>query len=268
MMKIDNQILKILFVLVLTCKAYSQDINNTKLEIFNFLDNCLKEHIKDSINKTDENEFSRYTLSAKNINLTVDDFKKYCHCFYYIDTLIHKNNGQFIDLFKDYPTDFNIDIMEIFFKSYYRYLKKLPDNFELYLDSLRKLKLWSDSIDVAWAVADTINGYYIPKDIEDTYKQIYIIFDSSRIAEFINISGEEKAISIEHFGLGLNLRSTWKLGASRLNMYFTKNYGIHNHDLISSFILTYWYRRLKNIPLKLNEIILKYQGYQKLNNAN
>ncbi len=86
---------------------------------------------------------------------------------------------------------------------------------------------------------DSINGVYIPKDIEDCCVQLDKIL-SEKDKEYIKgLPKKDDTIDL-HFGLGMWIRNNWGLwGGSRLQKYL---FDISDHpDGMSSIILKYYY---------------------------
>ncbi len=86
---------------------------------------------------------------------------------------------------------------------------------------------------------DSINGVYIPKDIEDCCVQLDKII-SEKDKEYIKgLSKKDDTIDL-HFSLGMWIRNNWGLwGGSRLQKYL---FDISDHpDGMSSIILKYYY---------------------------
>jgi hypothetical protein len=79
---------------------------------------------------------------------------------------------------------------------------------------------------------DSIRGVYIPKDLEDCFKQIDRFWDDSTIVK-VKQWTEDEFIANAHFGFGRWMRNNWQLwGGSRLSKYF--NYlGIYHPDDMS-----------------------------------
>jgi hypothetical protein len=105
-----------------------------------------------------------------------------------------------------------------------------------------------------------IEGYYIPKNLNDCFLEFDKILDKKRIAEIKNLN-EKEFTSNSHFGLGLFIRNNWALWkGSRLYIFF-KEKGITHPDDISGIILKSYYRNLNGIDINLDEQIKYYQEY-------
>ena len=231
-------------------------------DIIQWLDACLNNKVKNCIKSSNIIEFSRYTRFNENNTLSWDELRETDNCFNRIDTLIHTDTI-YTNYFGNMLDIFDVDILEILNKEYHQHLNGVPFNFERDMDSLRKLIRKYDSTTVAWKTADTIKGFYIPVDLQDTYNQIDKLFSITIIENFKNNKSEDNAVGIEHFGMGLSLRNAWKLGHSRLNQFFAK-FGVHSADNVSSIIVTAWYRYLNNKPINFDKLIEEYRKYQEL----
>lgn len=101
---------------------------------------------------------------------------------------------------------------------------------------------------------DTLYGFYIPKDLEDCFRELDRIFDDSIRAELI-IMDEKTFASRAHFGLGRWIRNNWQLwGGSRLSTYFN-DLGVFHPDDISWIILISYHRYLSGKEINLEEQI-------------
>jgi hypothetical protein len=89
-------------------------------------------------------------------------------------------------------------------------------------------------------VADTIDGFYIPKNLEECFLELNKLLKTKDIEEIKNLKSKEE-MGMYHFGLGMWLRNNWSLwGGSRLQQYFIKK-NIEHPDHMSGLILNYYY---------------------------
>ena len=110
---------------------------------------------------------------------------------------------------------------------------------------------------------DTIEGVYIPKDLEDCFVQIDRMMNDSLRTEFKKIS-EEDFTGKTHFGLGIWMRNNWSLwGGSRLSKYFNEK-EIYHPDDMSGIILTSYHRKLTDKKIDLESQISYYKTYWKV----
>lgn len=107
---------------------------------------------------------------------------------------------------------------------------------------------------------DTINGIYIPKNLEDCFVQIDSFWNDSTK---VRVKGwEEREFTGKvHFGFGTWMRNNWRLwGGSRLSKYFY-DLGIYHAEDMSGIILVSYHRYLNNKEINLQEQIKYYQDY-------
>ncbi|MFH1876715.1 MAG: DUF6794 domain-containing protein [Candidatus Omnitrophota bacterium] len=104
-------------------------------------------------------------------------------------------------------------------------------------------------------------GIYIPKDLEDCFKELRTMLAPALIEEMK--SGTESDMNKYHRSLGMWLRNNWGLWSdSRLKKYFN-DIGIHHPDDMSGIILTSFWRHLNNKPIQLQDQISYYRQYWK-----
>jgi len=122
-------------------------------------------------------------------------------------------------------------------------------------------KLQNNKIDRKLQFAtDSLNGIYIPENIEDCIKQIDGFWDDTTKTKMKNLS-EKEFTARTHLGFGMWMRNNWGLwSGSRLSKYFNK-FGINHPDDISGIILTSYHRHLNNKEIQLNEQIQYFKDY-------
>jgi hypothetical protein len=87
---------------------------------------------------------------------------------------------------------------------------------------------------------DTINGFYIPKDLRDSFVQLDSLLKEKDV-KVMALLPERKDMIRYHHGLGTFLRNNWGLwGGSRLQKYFNER-GVYHPDNISGIILKYYH---------------------------
>ncbi len=111
-------------------------------------------------------------------------------------------------------------------------------------------------------VADSIEGIYIPRNLEDCFSQLNYYWSDTVKSDILGVS-EEAFVANMHLGLGMWIRNNWRLwSGSRLSEYF--NYlGVNHPDDMSAIILVSYHRHLSQKPVKLEEQVLFYQDYWK-----
>lgn len=94
--------------------------------------------------------------------------------------------------------------------------------------------------------ADTINGIYIPRNIEECFQQLDTIL-SAHLRSIIRNSKSINEIDGLHFGPGMWIRNNWGLwGGSRLQTYLLKR-GLKHPDHMSGTIFDYYWDYLHGI---------------------
>ena len=107
------------------------------------------------------------------------------------------------------------------------------------------------------------SGLYIPKDIEDCFKELEKMLHPDLIQEMK--SGTELDMAQHHFGLGRWMRNNWQLwGISRLSAYFN-GLGVHHPDNMSGIILTSFWRHLNNKPIEFDKQIEHCKEWERVN---
>ena len=105
--------------------------------------------------------------------------------------------------------------------------------------------------------ADTINGIYIPRNIEECFLQLDTLL-SAHLRNLILNSKSIKEIDGLHFGPGMWIRNNWGLWCgSRLQTYLLKR-GLNHPDEMSGVIFDYYWDYLHGI----NERWLEFDAKQ------
>jgi hypothetical protein len=149
---------------------------------------------------------------------------------------------------------------EVLLYSFRQYLKigKINDKEILNMFLLKQKN--AEEKDKIKFTTDTINGIYIPKDLEDCFVQINSFWNDSTKIKVKNWEEKEFAGKV-HFGFGMWMRNNWRLwGGSRLSKYFN-DLGVYHPDEMSGIILDSYHRHLNNKEIKLEEQIKYYQDY-------
>lgn len=99
---------------------------------------------------------------------------------------------------------------------------------------------------LARLTADSINGVYIPRDIEDCFHQLDMLLSPQDLRTIKNYENSNEMIKL-HFGLGLWIRNNWGLWCgSRLQKYCLQR-GLQHPDDMSGTILRYYWEYLHSI---------------------
>jgi len=110
--------------------------------------------------------------------------------------------------------------------------------------------------------ADSIGGVYIPRNLEECFKQIDLFWTDSLKIEVKNMSEDDFGASA-HFGFGRWMRNNWGLwGGSRLKVFFNEM-KIHHPDDMSGIIIKSYHRYLTGRSINLESQTKYYQEYWK-----
>lgn len=89
-------------------------------------------------------------------------------------------------------------------------------------------------------VSDSINGLYIPKNIEECFLELNKLLKPKEVDAIKNLKDRNETI-LYHHGFGTWLRNNWGLwGGSRLQQYLIKK-GLSHPDNMSATILEFYY---------------------------
>ena len=118
---------------------------------------------------------------------------------------------------------------------------------------------WNEEDEVRFTT-DSLRGVYIPKDLEDCFKQIDSFWNDSTKTQVKQWTEDEFSGRVHH-GFGTWIRNNWQLwGGSRLSKYFNEM-GIYHPDDMSGIILDSYHRYLIGKEIKLGEQVKFYQDY-------
>lgn len=235
--------------LILSLVSISQEIYQPKnlKQAVKFLDKNSPQSLKDSVIKTDDNLLENLFYPSSKV--TMDD--KYV--FEWTTNPSKLKNY----LSKKGLKYFHEQVLLSSFK-YYLINGKLDED-KILLPYIEKSKRYAYE-DENRKTIDTLRGVYIPKDLDDCFKQLGVILEDSLIKKIEGMT-EDEFVGNAHFGLGMWLRNNWQLwGGGRLAYYFN-DMGIHHPDDMSGIILTSYHRHLKGEDIKLEEQIKEYKDY-------
>ncbi|GAA4825272.1 DUF6794 domain-containing protein [Algivirga pacifica] len=109
---------------------------------------------------------------------------------------------------------------------------------------------------------DSINGVYIPNDLEDCFVQINAFWSDSTKQQVTEWT-EDEFVGKAHMGFGTWMRNNWRLwGGSRLSKYFN-DMGIYHPDDMSGIILISYHRYLNDTDIQFKKQVKYYQVYWK-----
>lgn len=112
------------------------------------------------------------------------------------------------------------------------------------------------------AIADSIKGVYIPKNIDECMIHLDLLLDSASKKEIDGLQSENQMYNY-HFSLGRQLRNYWGIWAgSRIYKYFEK-YGYQEPDGISGIILRAYFKHRHKKKVDIEEVIDEDNNYFK-----
>lgn len=124
--------------------------------------------------------------------------------------------------------------------SYHRYLNGEEIRLEEQVDKHQAIQKENYRIFVEKTKKDTINGHYIPENVEDCLLTLNKILKEKDIETLKKLKSREDVIEFHH-GLGTWLRNNWGLwGGSRLQQYLLRK-GLDHPDNMSHLILEFYY---------------------------
>ena len=149
---------------------------------------------------------------------------------------------------------------EVIFIAFKEFLNNNEFNEKAILHPFQILELkWEEEDKVRYST-DTLRGNYIPKDLNDCFKQIDKLWNDSIKLEVKNWTEDEFTVKT-HFGFGRWIRNNWQLWAgSRLSKYF-KEKGIFHPDSMSGIILDSYHRYLNKKEIQIEKQITFHKDF-------
>jgi hypothetical protein len=116
---------------------------------------------------------------------------------------------------------------------------------------------------IAKTQKDSLNGLYIPKDINECVTELDKVYEQKSKDNFVG-QEESKAVAMAYrFGPGLWMRNNWGLwGGSRLQKYFFDN-GVKDPEEMSWIILTCYHRHKNGRPMEFDKLTTKKETTKK-----
>ena len=90
-------------------------------------------------------------------------------------------------------------------------------------------------------------GVYIPKDLDDCFKELNVMLNPALIEQMK--TGSQEAMIQYHMGLGLWIRNNWGLWQASSLYRYLNELGLSHPDDMSGVILESYWRHLNNKPL-------------------
>jgi len=129
---------------------------------------------------------------------------------------------------------------------FYCSIKVMNQNLEKAKEELEKETKEKRDKYIKRTLADSLNGHYIPKHIEECFVELNKLLKPETVDGIKKLKSRDET-SNYHMGLGLWLRNNWGLwGGSRLQVYLT-NKDLNHPDDMSGLILEYYYDWLNGI---------------------
>uniref|UniRef100_UPI00404AA974 DUF6794 domain-containing protein n=1 Tax=Flavobacterium sp. TaxID=239 RepID=UPI00404AA974 len=154
------------------------------------------------------------------------------------------------------------DMIEVVLKTYQNKLNGNKANHDEILKTFQLRQQKNDKEDAIRYTTDSLNGFYIPKDLDDAINSLNKIYSDSVKLEIIKLTEKDYVSGNYRFGIGLWMRNNWKLWrGSRLSKFFEDN-RINHPESMSVTILESYYRYLKNEDIRFEEQIKEYLEWE------
>jgi len=129
----------------------------------------------------------------------------------------------------------------------------------IFTQSREELRKEQDSIYKSNITKTRLNGKYIPKDIEDAFKELDQLSPPKELMK-VKLADENLIAKKLHFGLGRWMSYNWnfELG-SRFSHYLTINMNLIYTDDMIDFMLRVYHRYLNKKPLDAKNLGESYQ---------
>jgi hypothetical protein len=148
--------------------------------------------------------------------------------------------------FNDLGIIYAVEMQPIILHTFYRRLHNLPIRFEEELIKYRNNEAREEEVYQKKLRADTINGIYIPRNIEDCFKQLDKLLSNADIQQIKNLKDKSETIKYHH-NFGLWIRNNWGMwSGSRFQLYMLDRIKTEP-DGMSSIILEFYWEWLNGI---------------------
>lgn len=147
------------------------------------------------------------------------------------------------------------ELGNVFSEYTFRKIRNEDQCLEAIIDSRFKLNLSPEESSLRNDKKDTINGTYIPMNIEDAISQLdFMLPEDFKVKAREMEENDFRARAHSSFGL-THIRNGWELyNDSRLYWYF-RNLGIDYVDDMSGLVVVSYYRHLNNLDIRLEQQI-------------
>ena len=147
------------------------------------------------------------------------------------------------------------EIFEIIVISYHRYLNGKEIDLAGQIEKRQFKKTNEHALYVSRLSKDSINGVYIPQDIQECMTELDRLMDETSKNTFSQREEKEAVGAAYGLGPGQRMRNNWGLwGGSRLQKYFLDK-GVNNPEGMSWIILTCYHRYRNGKPLDFEKQI-------------
>lgn len=246
-MKVSLQIIALIFLATMFCFGKTKRIPKNLKQAISFLNSDCPDSLKVLIKNTDNKDLKKLTYPFNGKYKTIFEW-----------TNDENRNSKIVRYLNSKRVSYHqIEVILIAFKQFL--LKEKIDENIIYKPFQEIEKKWDEEEKVRYTI-DSLRGIYIPKDLDDCFKQINLFWSDSTRLEVKNLP-EDKFSSTLHFGFGMWMRNNWQLwGGSRLSKYFN-DIGIYHPDDMSGIILHSYHRYLNGKELGLDKQVQYYKNY-------
>ena len=237
------------FAIIMTCDIFA--LNPKLMKIQDDLLKCIPDSIINRIHLVEENDFINGRITS---DIRILEFESALSYFRCVDDVKH-NYYENLDICKSFfpytiCSRFPVFTIELILKSIHRKATNKPYDMQHDIDSIMTMLNTLDSVRAYKAVADTINGVYIPRDIEEALEILVDYLQHPNDIAEIKSKTEDEFAGENYFGLGLMIRNSWLWHASRLQIYIELiSGGIDHPDEQSVILMRFLHRKLNGKPL-------------------
>ncbi len=107
-----------------------------------------------------------------------------------------------------------------------------------------------------------INGVYIPKDLDDAFKELKALSPPESLVKFKN-APEDLVAKKLHGGLGLWMIVNWNFYDGSRFSHWMKTKGISHPDDMAEFVIKSFHRHLNGLDLQVKERSIAYAEKRK-----
>lgn len=213
------------------------------------LDKSLTIETKEKLTKISSDSL---LIFYKNSKSEFDIMKEWFYKWTQMSTSRDASLGKY---YKNKGLEIPYDMIEVVLKTYQNKLKGYKANHDEILKTFQLKQQKNNKENEIRYVTDSLNGFYIPKDLDDAINSLNKIYSDSVKLKITKLTEEDYVSGNYRFGIGLWMRNNWQLwGGSRLSKFFQYN-RISHPESMSVVILESYYRYLKNEDIRFEEQI-------------